>query len=279
MAKDKDKKFKEKNIIETGFTEDGLPYARIGNKPEIIIDIEALSFKHEPPSGFMLKQFLKTSKLFIDNYTYYLVGRKPNLPENYLFDKMAEDYAAMIRREFDGPVTLMGTSTGGQIAQYLAANHPELVKKLIIISAAYRLSEIGVELERKSGDYFEQGKYGKSLAALLDFIWTSKILKSIAKFFTRPFAKKIMGDIKYPNDFLIEIQADREMNFKDRLSEIQAPTLVLSGEKDIGYTAEDVRTTAEGIPNAKLILYKGYGHNLAMSNRKQVVKDILEFLK
>ena len=227
----------------------------------------------------MLKQFLKTSKLFIDNYTYYLVGRKPNLPENYLFDKMAEDYAAMIRREFDGPVTLMGTSTGGQIAQYLAANHPELVKKLIIISAAYRLSEIGVELERKSGDYFEQGKYGKSLAALLDFIWTSKILKSIAKFFTRPFAKKIMGDIKYPNDFLIEIQADREMNFKDRLSEIQAPTLVLSGEKDIGYTAEDVRTTAEGIPNAKLILYKGYGHNLAMSNRKQVVKDILEFLK
>lgn len=69
------------------------------------------------------------------------------------------------------------------------------------------------------------------------------------------------------------------MNFKDRLEEIKAPTLVMSGELDIGYSADDVRTTAEGIPNAELILYKGYGHNLTLSNTKQVQKDILEFLK
>lgn len=87
-----------------------------------------------------------------------------------------------------------------------------------------------------------------------------------------------MGEIKYPNDFLTEIRADREMNFKDRLKEIKAPTLVLSGESDISYAAEDVRTTAEGIPNAKLILYEGYGHNLVMANRKQVYEDIIEFL-
>jgi pimeloyl-ACP methyl ester carboxylesterase len=88
-----------------------------------------------------------------------------------------------------------------------------------------------------------------------------------------------MGKIKYPNDFLNEIRADREMNFKDRLEEIKAPTLVISGELDIGYTADNVRTTAEGIPNADLILYKDYGHNLIMTNRKQVEEDILEFLK
>ncbi len=65
------------------------------------------------------------------------------------------------------------------------------------------------------------------------------------------------GKIEYPNDFLAEIRGDHEMNFKDSLKDIKVPTLVLSGELDIGYTEEDVRTTTEGIPNAELILYKG----------------------
>jgi pimeloyl-ACP methyl ester carboxylesterase len=87
----------------------------------------------------------------------------------------------------------------------------------------------------------------------------------------------MMGEVKYPNDFLIEVQADREMNFKDRLNEIKPPTLIMSGELDICYTADDVHTTAEGIPNAKLILYKGYGHNLSMS-KDTIQKDALDFL-
>jgi pimeloyl-ACP methyl ester carboxylesterase len=279
MNKDKDKKIKEKYNIETGFFEDGLPYARMGNKQNILLNIEALSFKHEPPSGFMLKQFIKSAKYFTKNYTVYLVGRKPNLPENYLFDKMAEDYATMIQREFKEPVDVMGISTGGQILQYLAADHTNLIRRMVIISAAYRLSEKGVEIEKKSAEYFNQGKYGKSFAAILDLIWNSRIKKSIIKFLIRLIGKRIIGEIKYPNDFLNEIQADREMNFKDRLEEIKVPTLIMSGELDLGYSVDDVNATAEGIPNAKLILYKGYGHNLTMSNIKQVQKDILEFLK
>lgn len=276
---DKDKKIKKKYNIETGFFEDGLPYARLGNKPNILVYIEALSFKHEPPSSFALKQFIKASRPFTVEYTVYLIGRKQNLPDNYLFDKMANDYAKLIRREFKGPVDVMGVSTGGQIAQYLAADHPDVILKLVIISAAYRLSEKGIEIERKSEEHFMEQKYGKAFTAILDLIFNSKFMRGIAKFFTRLVAKKIMGKIEYPNDFLNEIRGDREMNFKDRLSEIKVPTLVMSGELDIGYTVDDVRMTAEGIPNAKLILYEGYGHGLIMANRKQLQKDILEFLK
>jgi len=278
MVKDKDRKIEEKYNIETGYFDDGLPYARIGNKSEILIDIEALSFTNRPPSGMTLKQFAKSAQLFTDQFTYYLVGRKPNLPEGYLFDKMAEDYAQLIRKEFKKPVIIMGTSTGGQIAQYLAADHPDVVKNLIIISAAYRLSEKGIEVEGKSAEYFQQGKYGKSLSTIIDLMFKSRILKALMKPFLRLLGKKFMGDIEYPNDFLNEVRGDREMNFADRLKHIKAPTLILSGEKDIAYTAEDVKKTAEGIPNAKLIMYEKFGHNLVMRNRKQVVEDILEFL-
>ena len=275
----KDKKLKEKYNIETGFFEDGLPYTRMGNKPNILVDIEALSFKHEPLSGFILQGFIKSHRLLTKEYTVFLIGRRPNLPEDYLMDKMADDYAQMIRREFKGPVDVMGISTGGQISHYLGADHPDTVRKLVIISAAYRLSERGVEMERKSAEYFKQGKYGKSLAVIMDLVFSSGLKRSIIKLFTQLVGEKMLGEIEYPNDFLAEIRADREMNFKDRLKDIKVPTLIICGELDIGYTVDDVRMTAEGIPDAELILYKGYGHNLTFSNMEQVQKDILEFLK
>ena len=279
VMKEENKKVKNRYTVDTGISVNGLPYARIGDHPDILFNLEALSFRNEPPSGIALKLFIKSAQAYTDEYTVYLVGRKQNVPENYSFKEMAENYANMIRREFNKPVIIMGVSTGGQIAQYLAANHPDVVQKLIIISAAYRVSEIGAEIENRVAEYFKQEKYGKAFATMLDLIWSSRIARSIAKFLTRIFGKMIMGKIEYPDDLLTEIRGDIEMNFKNRLNEIQAPTLVLSGESDIEYTADLVRLTAEGIPNAKLILYKGYGHNLFMSNRKQVQKDILEFLK
>jgi pimeloyl-ACP methyl ester carboxylesterase len=278
MSKPKNNKHKNKDEVEKGFYEDGLPYVRIGNKPNIIVSIEALSFKHEPASGFMLKQFLKEAKIFTEKYTVYLVGRKQNIPGDYSFDDMATDYGNMIRREFSKPVDIIGVSTGGQIAQYLAANHPDTVRKLVIISAAYRLSEKGIEIERKAAEYFQKGKYGRSLAVIMNMALSPGIKRSIIKFFIRLMGKRMVGKIKYPNDFLAEVKGDREMNFKDRLHEIEASTLIISGEDDIAYTLDDVQITSEGIPNNKLILYPGYGHNLMINKWKHVMKDALEFL-
>jgi len=278
MSKDKDRKFKEKHELETGLFEDMLPYARMGNSSNIIVNVEALSFTNAPPSGSALKRFMSSARPFSEDYTIYLIGRKQNVPEDYTFTDMAKDYAILIRREFLGPVIVMGASTGGQIAQYLAADHPDVVRKLIIISAAYRVSERGAEIEQKAAHYFKQGRYGKCLASILDLLFSSRITRSIAKFLTRLFGKFFIGKIEYPNDFLTEVRGDVEMNFKDRLGEIKAPTLILSGDLDIDYPAEYVRETAEGIPNAKLILYEGYGHNLA--GKWDLLKnDILEFLK
>ena len=67
------------------------------------------------------------------------------------------------------------------------------------------------------------------------------------------------------------------MSLKERLNEIKAPTLIFCGDSDIEYTADLVRGTAEGIPNAKVILYEGYGHGLA-AKWKLIQNDVLEFL-
>jgi len=272
-------KKKDNFEVEKGYFRDGLPYTRIGTSERILIDLEALTYKNAPQEGYMLKEFIKMHNLLAQEFTVYLVGRKPGMPENYLFNNMADDYAKMIQTEFKEPVDIMGISTGGCIAQFLGADHPDVVSKLVIVSAAYRVSEKGIEIERKAEELAKEGKYNKSLAKIADLFNYSGFKKYMFKLILRLFGKMIIGKIEDPSDFLITAVADRETNFKKRLSEIKAPTLILSGELDICYTAEDVRETAEGIPNAKLILYEGYGHSLVLDNMEQVQKDILEFLK
>ncbi|TXT59450.1 MAG: hypothetical protein BAJALOKI2v1_210051 [Promethearchaeota archaeon] len=279
MRKKKLRHFKEEYNLQTGYFTDGLPYARIGRENDILLNIEALSMKHKPPSGFNLTSFIKLSLPYLNKYTIYLVNRKPNLPENYLMDKMAEDYAKLIRREFKRKVDVIGISTGGQIALQLAVDHPDVIRKLIVISAAYRISEKGAKIERKAAEYFKEEKYGKTMATLAEFIFPSGFKKRIAKFFIRLIGKRMIGEVEYPNDFWVEVTADREMNLLDRLHEIEAPSLILSGESDIGYTADDVKKTAEKISKSELILYEGYGHNLFIINRKQLQKDISKFIK
>jgi len=250
----------------------------MGDNPRILIDLEALSYKNAPPSGFMLKDFIKTHKLLAKEFTIYLVGRKSGLLQGYSMKDMADDYAKMIKNEFGGPIDIMGYSTGGQIAHFLAADHPDVVRRLIIISAAYRLSDKGVDIERLAAEFAEQGKYNKSVATLIDLVYPPGLKKSMFKLMARLFGKSLMGCSKDPSDFLVTVEADRNMNFKDRLGEIKVPTLVMSGELDEGYTADLVRETAGGIPNAELILYEGYAHNLIMDNTEKIQEEILAFL-
>lgn len=92
------------------------------------------------PTGLGASGFVRGMRAFTDEYTIILVTRKSALPEGYTTKDMADDYAELVRRDFDGHVDLvMGTSYGGLIAQYFAANHPEFldprVKALCIIAA------------------------------------------------------------------------------------------------------------------------------------------------
>jgi pimeloyl-ACP methyl ester carboxylesterase len=70
--------------------------------------------------------------------------------------------------------------------------------------------------------------------------------------------------------------AEDHFAFKDCLSEITPPTLVIACENDPLYSEQLFRETAEGIPNCKLIIYPGMGNP---SSGKQFECDVLDFLK
>ena len=59
-----------------------------------------------------------------------------------------------------------------------------------------------------------------------------------------------------PNDpsyLIVTVEAEDKHDFKDRLAEITAPTLVTGGDQDPFYSETLFRETAEGIPNARFI--------------------------
>jgi pimeloyl-ACP methyl ester carboxylesterase len=258
---------------ETGYSKNGLPYFRLGVSPQVLVFFEGLNFENKPPSGLQLRMVAGDAKRFAEEFTVYSVGRKPNLPIGYSTRDMAKDYATMIREELGGPVDVIGLSTGGTIAQYFALDYPDLVRHLVLASTGYRLSENGKKLQLDVGEMARQGKWKKAFPAMLDGLYPHGGLKK--RFFKLMmwFMAKAPSN---PSDVLVTIEAEDKHNFKQLLPSINVPTLVIGGDEDFFYP---IRETAEGIPNAELIFYKGFGHNAWLDNRQQFQKDIKEFLK
>ena len=256
----------------TGYSKNNLPYVCIGNSPRNLVIFDGLDFNHKPPSSIMLRMTINMYRRLTEHFKVYLVSRKPDLPTGYSMRYMSEDYATMIKDELGEAVDIMGISTGGPIAQYFAVDHPELTKHLVLAVTGYHLSDRGRRLQRRVGKLARQRKWGAAYSALATGIYPHGIKKYLFKLFMSLFG--IVGAPKDPSDGLVEIEAEDKHNFKEHLPEIKVPTLVIGGEEDFFYP---IRETADGIPNARLILYKGAGHNAVM--KRQFSEDILAFLK
>jgi pimeloyl-ACP methyl ester carboxylesterase len=262
-------------MVEKGVFSNGVPYVRFGEGEKTL-----LVFSGGPgnvlPSGFMIRMwghFKHLSK----SYVVYAMSRKSRLPEGYTTRDMAEDYAAVIRDEFNGePQDVMGTSYGGLIAQHLAADHPELVRRLIIAMSCYRFSDEGNAADMKFAQLLSEGKKREALKALYPILEGGRIKKALMKFFTGYIAPFMWSTHENPSDLVVEGKAEMAHNTKNRLAEIKAPTLVIGGDKDYYCPVERLRETADGIPDAKLVLYEGKGHMGTMG--KKFDEDVLAFL-
>jgi pimeloyl-ACP methyl ester carboxylesterase len=240
-----------------------------------LVVFQGLLFENKPQSGLMIRtmyQFLG------EDYEVYVVLRKPGLPHGYTLRDMADDYASMIREEFGGPIDVIGVSTGGSIVQHFAADHPDLVRRLVIQSSAYTLSDEAKQLQLQLGHLAQQRQWTRAYAVMLNWMFPRS---GMIKHFSKPIVwlgARLMSlsAPEDPTDLVVTVEAEDQFNFKDRLAQITAPTLVVAGTKDPFYTPELFRETAEGIPNARLILYEGMGHP---ASGKQFSQDVLRFLR
>jgi pimeloyl-ACP methyl ester carboxylesterase len=257
-----------------GYFRSGLPYNRLGHGPRPVVVFQGLMFENKPQSRLSIQMYS-----FLGNeYQVYVVLRKPGMVQGTTLRDMAADYGAMIREEFGGPIDIIGVSTGGSIVQHFAADYPDLIRRLVIHSSAYTLSDSAKQLQLKVGELAQQRRWTEANAVLLETVLPRAGLKKIL---TRPLlwlGARLMSlsAPKDPTDLVVTIEAEDHFNFKEHLDRISTPTLVVGGTEDPFYSQALFRETAEGIPNARLILYEGVGHP---ASGKQFKQDVLKFLR
>jgi pimeloyl-ACP methyl ester carboxylesterase len=257
----------------TGYSGNGLPYACIGNGKRNLVVFGGLEFRHKPPSSIMLRMSTGYLRGLEDSYKIYIVNRRPGLPPGYSLSNMSDDYAVMIKNELGGVADIIGVSTGGAIAQHFAIDHLDLVRRLVLAMAGFRLTEEGKELQLKVADLARKGKRRAASALLGTAVMRRGIGKHVFK-----WIMWLLGPLSIPtdpSDGIVEIEAEDRHDLSDRLDRIKADTLVIGGEEDFFYP---VRETARKIPNAKLVLYPKLGHNAMFARSSQFGEEIRAFL-
>lgn len=267
-------------VAQAGYLPNGLPYNRFGHGPRALVIVQGLVYDHRPIPGPLLPLATATYRFLEADYTVFLVNRRPGLPVGTTIAAMAAECAAAIRTLSGAPVDLLGVSTGGAIAQALAADHPELVRRLVLHSSAYRLGQAGRAAQRRAGQLARQGYWRASFAELLGLMLPSYGLRRLAVAPLIWLASLLgglgLGAFRDPSDFAVAVEAEDRHDYKERLGAIVAPTLVVAGDQDPFYPAALLRETAAGIPHAQLILYPGMGHP---ATGAQFGLDVLAFLR
>jgi len=243
----------------------GLPYNRMGDGDRPLIVFQGLLPNPGPMTGMTETMILRLFRPLAPHYTIYVVNRLPNLGPKTTLADMAEAYATMIRQEFDNPVDIVGLSTGGSISQILAAEHPELVDRLMIYSSAYRLGDEGRAFRRRMAMLSAKRRWIGISSKSFGFMFLPRqgILHHVTKPLTWLVGLLALAIERAPadlSDYITTIEAEDTFNFKSRLGEIRAPTLVIGGRRDPFYSAALFRETAEGIPNARLAFDERAGH-------------------
>jgi pimeloyl-ACP methyl ester carboxylesterase len=141
-----------------------LPHARIPGGPGTLVILEGLTLENKAPTGRALRLLRWAHKRYTRDYTVYQVARRPGLPAGHTTRDMADDYASWIGGRFEGPVDVIGFSTGGEVAQYLAADHGELCRRLVLSDTACRLGEDAKAVLRAARDKAAQGRAAEAQA-------------------------------------------------------------------------------------------------------------------
>ena len=148
-------------------------------------------------------------------------------------------------RAEDGKMILCGLSLGGILAMEYAIKHPDRVEKLILVGVQYRMP-----------------------TRLLGF---------------QNFLFRLMPESAFPGggfgkrDFISLTKSMAELDYTEELKKIECPVLVICGAKD-NANKQACAEIAEMLPDGRLCVIDGAGHELNCSHPKELAEAIRRFL-
>ena len=251
-----------------------MDYIRFGTGKRILVMLPGLgdglrSMKGTAlPMAFMYREFAR-------DFTVYAFSRKNALPEGYTTRDMARDQAEAIEQLGIERADIFGVSMGGMIAQYLAIDYPEKLGKLILAVTSARPNEILRESVEEWVSFAEKGDHMAFMDSNLRRIYSDGYYRK------NQWMVPILGKFTKPQSydrFFVQADACLKHNAYEDLHQIQAPTLVIGGEKDLSLGGGASKEIAAIIPGAQLRMYPQWGHGL-YEEAKDFNQVVLDFLR
>ena len=253
-----------------------MDYLRFGDGKDPLVILPGLSVQSVMGLGDLIAE---AYRVLTEDFTVYLFDRRKDLPDVYPIREMARDTAEAIRSLGLSKVALFGASQGGMIAMALAAEHPELVQKLVLGSSSARIDEAHYELFARWIALAKAGKarelnlaFGEALYPEAVFEGARELLLSQADTFTPADLRR----------FVILAESLRNFDVRADLARIACPVLVLGAKDDRVLGAEASRELFRHLPqrpDSELYLYEeGFGH-AAFDTAPDYKERLLRFLR
>jgi pimeloyl-ACP methyl ester carboxylesterase len=197
-------------------------------------------------------------------------------------DEMAADAVAFIRALGYEQVDLLGFSLGGGVAQVIALNHPELVRRAILAGTGPRG---GGGIEKMplivGSAYTKAALTRRDPRHFLFFNRNAVGRRAASEYMARLKERTADRDRGISMQArLAQLKAIRAagLGAPDDLSKITQPVFVANGDNDVMVASSHSEDLARRIPNAKLTLYPDSGHGGVFQYHREFVPAVLEFL-
>lgn len=262
----------------TGRSAHGMDYVVLGDGPASILSIPG-GPGSEVPTGAFGRMILGLNKTYLDaGYSVWHVTRPRNMPAGHTVEDMAADYAQFVRDELGGQVDLVvGQSYGGMIALYLAANHPDVARYVVVAVASAEITASGTDLDVQWATARAEGRTADAGAAFLEYVVAGPRWAWLRRL-GGPLVGRLFDHSATPiGDLLVEARAEAAYDARAVLGRIDVPVLMVCGDADRFFSVESVEQTAAAIRDCTLLWYRGRGHLRAASS-KQLPRDVLTWV-
>lgn len=244
-----------------------------GDGPPLLL-IHGLGYAGSWGWGPVLEPLARTFRVI--RYDNRGIGGSDRPPGPYTARMMAEDAVSVLDETGVARAHVVGTSLGGMIAQELALAHPERVERLVLACTspggpnAVPMPEKTVRLITQPLDLPPDERFRVFVRNALSEPYDEAMVEEIRE--------HRMAEAQPLEAWQAQAAAGVGHDAFDRVGEIAAPTLVVTGTADEVVDARNSDLLAERIPGARLERFEGAGHLFFWQEPERFVALLEDFL-
>lgn len=203
-------------------------------------------------------------------------GGSDTPPGPYTMEQLIDDAVAVLDELNLDRVYWVGLSMGGMIGQGLALDHPQRIERLVLADTAAVIPDEAQPLwQERSDDVQRWGMQAVAEATL-------------GRWFTPDYLKENPPGIEQVRQQILDTpvagylgcsEAIRRLNYLDRLSAIEAPTLIMVGADDPGTPVAASEAMHAKIKDSSLVVIPDAAHLSNIEQAQYFNDNLIEFLQ